>query len=515
MIATRPSSTNRRDMTFILTSNPIIHSHPVSSTSPPPCPPSWIGQIPLPSSRKQRENQVWRNVSHYAPRAREKSVKRDDSYGGLVGLGLKPQSGSLTGRNGSDKSTFDAGCVTVRPVLSPPESSYTSSSSISTSSSSLSSPIENCTFDLASTVRPRGSFWAQYPTRPLLPHSRGRCKPGRQVRKYDTPLPSPYSPSDLDDDEDDEADDALRVKTQKWFLAPPRLERAASGSTIVRQAGGSTDEAVCAVTRRNRPRRTTCRPRFKLFPLEDDVDETTEHQQHNQEILARLWREPESKATSELTDARACGGPKRDASHRMTRGLDAHEWPLRGSNEEDSEFAVLESHAVSSMPLSKHLQGDTVCWRGKHAARYNAMAGYRREDAFHSFKIMTESEPASTTSESDTRGLAAFSVQLSLVSDPSRPVTLGATSSEPCAMPPRRRSDGDLLRKRVLEWNMVLNGKVSNVRQRGDKAPRDPTRRSSCPAKLGPKISTVDESAEEREGTAQGEPYEREEFQNR
>jgi len=31
---------------------------------------------------------------------------------------------------------------------------------------------------------------------------------------------------------------------------------------------------------------------------------------------------------------------------------------------------------------------------------------------------------------------------------------------------------------------MVLNGKVSNVRAREDKAPRDSKRRSSCPAKL-------------------------------
>lgn len=117
----------------------------------------------------------------------------------------------------------------------------------------------------------------------------------------------------------------------------------------------------------------------------------------------------------------------------------------------------------------------------------------------------------------------AFSVQLSVISEPSYSGTL-CTAPEPCLQlqPPRRRSDGDLLRKRVLEWNMVLNGKVSNVRLRKDKEPRNRinTRRSSCPAKLGSTVPTVEEMASDedevdREMGEGEEVMDRREFQNR
>jgi hypothetical protein len=69
---------------------------------------------------------------------------------------------------------------------------------------------------------------------------------------------------------------------------------------------------------------------------------------------------------------------------------------------------------------------------------------------------------------------------------------------------------------------MVLNGKVSNVRLRKDKEPRDHinTRRSSCPAKLGSAVPTREqvESEEDEVDREMGEGEEvmdRREFQNR
>jgi hypothetical protein len=69
---------------------------------------------------------------------------------------------------------------------------------------------------------------------------------------------------------------------------------------------------------------------------------------------------------------------------------------------------------------------------------------------------------------------------------------------------------------------MVLNGKVSNVRLRKDKEPRDHinSRRSSCPAKLGSTVPTVEEMASDddevdREMGEGEEVMDRREFQNR
>lgn len=451
---------------------------------------------------------MWKNVSTYAPRGREKSEGRDSRpYSGFAELGLKPQSTvSQTKKEGQDKTAFYTGCVTVLPVLSPPESSYTSTStsgsSESTSSSSITSPIEQYKLD----PKPRGSFWAQYPARPPLPGSRGRVRTARY-----TPLPSPYASSDTDDDEeDDEADDALRAKSQKWFLAPPRLERASSGSTIVRQLTVAVDETA---TRRVKPKRTTGRPRFKLFHMEDDKEERTEHMDDNREVLERLFEGPGTRSsTSELTEHRR---NKREATrHELRHAIDAADWPLR---DEVVDIGHRQIDETSMGPLSKHVDRGTVCWRGKHTARYNAMVGYRDANVFQAFKDMSEPDrPSSSGHNNSDSGPVAFSVQLSLISDSSRPPTI-RTSFEPCLTPPRRRSDGDLLRKRVLEWNMVLNGKVSNVRPRGDKAPRDQGRRSSCPAKLGSTMPDLEEEQEEEEEQAVGELeyLERVDFQNR
>jgi hypothetical protein len=586
-------------MTFTLTPHSMLDSrshHPASSAStsmsPPPCPPSWIGQIPLPcSDKKQRDarGQVWRNVSRYAPRAREKSTTKVDegkADRGRINFGLKPQVSSASGEFGSRKSQLQSRSdddinngygypsVTVIPVLSPPTSSYTSSSSLisisTSSSSSLSSPN-----DLAlvspSTTKPRGSFWAQCPARPTLPHCRGRGRlPVRGYNnnnyKYNTPLPSPYSPSDLDDDDDDdedgEDDEVLRVKSQKWFLAPPppslplpRIERAASGSTIVRSGDVSstrsgTDDASSTTTtntantirNRNRARRTACersrlKLRFKLFPLDDDADDKTNHQEKNEEVLGRLLGEPEEVVLveSDLADGGEAAWKREGSGCHETRlesrsrgvEIEAYEWPLCSSPMRHegghADINLKEGKGSTAVPLAKHVEGGNVCWRARHAARYASMTAYRNTDAFQSFKSMSDLEDPALLSVDTSTKQPAFSVQLSVISEPSYSGTF-CSAAEPCPQlqPPRRRSDGDLLRKRVLEWNMVLNGKVSNVRLRKDKEPRDHinTRRSSCPAKLGSTVPTVEEVESEEDEMDQevGEGEEmthRREFQNR
>ena len=470
---------------------------------------------------------------------------------------LKPRGPSSTAGDlgGSRKSQSESdngygyGSVTVIPVLSPPTSSYTSSSSsisISTSSSSSLSSPNDLALISPSTGRPRGSFWAQCPARPTLPHCRGRGRLPVRGYRHNTPLPSPYSPSDLDDDDDDDEDGAddevLRVKSQKWFLAPPppssplpRIERAASGSTIVRSRDVSStrsgiDDASSTITttntantirNRNRARRTACersrlRLRFKLFPLDDDADEKTDHQEKNEEVLGRLLREPEEVVVvgSDLADGGVRGGGggvcKREGNgcHETRLGsrsrgieIEAHEWPLCSSSMRHEEGGHADSHpreekGSTAVPLAKHVEGENVCWRARHAARYASMTAYRNTDAFQSFKSMSDLEDPALLSIDTLTKQPAFSVQLSIISEPSYSGAL-CSAPEPCLQlqPPRRRSDGDLLRKRVLEWNMVLNGKVSNVRLRKDKEPRDHinTRRSSCPAKLGSTVPTVEE----------------------
>lgn len=593
MIATRQSTrTNRSEMTFTLTPHSMLDSrshHPASSAStsisPPPCPPSWIGQIPLPcSDKKQRDarGQVWRNVSRYAPRAREKSTTKVDagqSDKGRINFGPRPQISSTSGEFGSRKSQLQSRSdddtndgygypsVTVIPVLSPPTSSYTSSASsisISTSSSSSLSSPNDLALISPSTGRPRGSFWAQCPARPTLPHSRGRGRLPVRGYRHNTPLPSPYDPSDLDDDEDEdgEDDEVLRVKSQKWFLAPPppslplpRIERAASGSTIVRSRDVSStrsgiDDASSTTTtntantirNRNRARRTACersrlRLRFMLFPLDDDADDKTDHQEKNEEVLGRLLREPEVVVLvgSDLADGgevawkREGNGCHETRLGSRSRGVEiqAHEWPLCSSPMRHegghADINLKEGKGSTAVPLAKHVEGENVCWRARHAARYASMTAYRNTDAFQSFKSMSDLEDPALLSVDTSTKQPAFSVQLSVISEPSYSGTL-CTAPEPCLQlqPPRRRSDGDLLRKRVLEWNMVLNGKVSNVRLRKDKEPRNHinTRRSSCPAKLGSTVPTVEEMASDedevdREMGEGEEVMDRREFQNR
>jgi hypothetical protein len=285
--------------------------------------------------------------------------------------------------------------------------------------------------------------------------------------------------------------------------------------------------------------------RFKLFPLDDDADDKTDHQEKNEEVLGRLLGEPEEEVVvvgSDLADgggARGGGGVvgKREGNgcHETRLGarsrgveIEAHEWPLCSSSMRHEEGGHADSHPREEKgplaePLAKHVQGENVCWRARHAARYASMTAYRNTDAFQSFKSMSDLEGPGSMSTDTLIKQPAFSVQLSVIAEPSYSGPL-CTAPDPCLQlqPPRRRSDGDLLRKRVLEWNMVLNGKVSNVRPRKDKEPRDHinTRRSSCPAKLGSTVPTVEEMASDedevdREMGEGEEVMDRREFQNR
>jgi hypothetical protein len=285
--------------------------------------------------------------------------------------------------------------------------------------------------------------------------------------------------------------------------------------------------------------------RFKLFPLDDDADDKTDHQEKNEEVLGRLLGEPEETVVvvgSDLADGGGARGGEGVVGKREGNGchetrlgsrsrgveIEAYEWPLCSSSMRHEEGGHADSHPREekgslAVPLAKHVEGENICWRARHAARYASMMAYRNTDAFQSFKSMSDLEDPALLSNATSTKQPAFSVQLSVIAEPSYSGPL-CSAPEPCLQlqPPRRRSDGDLLRKRVLEWNMVLNGKVSNVRPRKDKEPRDHinTRRSSCPAKLGSTVPTVeevgfdedemDQEMGEGEGTVDGP-----EFQNR
>lgn len=285
--------------------------------------------------------------------------------------------------------------------------------------------------------------------------------------------------------------------------------------------------------------------RFKLFPLDDDADDKTDHQEKNEEVLGRLLGEPEETVVvvgSDLADGGGARGGEGVVGKREGNGchetrlgsrsrgveIEAYEWPLCSSSMRHEEGGHAESHPREekgslAVPLAKHVEGENICWRARHAARYASMMAYRNTDAFQSFKSMSDLEDPALLSNATSTKQPAFSVQLSVIAEPSYSGPL-CSAPEPCLQlqPPRRRSDGDLLRKRVLEWNMVLNGKVFNVRPRKDKEPRDHinTRRSSCPAKLGSTVPTVeevgfdedemDQEMGEGEGTVDGP-----EFQNR
>jgi hypothetical protein len=349
---------------------------------------------------------------------------------------------------------------------------------------------------------------------------------------YYTPFPSPFLSNGTeyddrddedDDDDDDEPDEMIRAKDHKWFLAPlVQCERAVGGSTIVRRSSAEVEVedgagARCDVdvtkARKLERRMPGRRPRFKLFHMEDDMEDKTLHQEKNEGLLRELLADdgagPEGAATAAAAKVMACAGGEvgevaragRRGARRDGRacGLSRGEWPLWPV---DRIARTTDSKDVQQPPpLSRYIHPSSpTCWRGRDHARYHSYLECRASPSFRAFMQMTEDYVDAHETPMD-RFL--FSVQLSFITTTS---DLEDKDSDPnsthCSSPPpRRRSDGDLLRKRVLEWNMVLNGKVSNVRAREDKAPRDPKRRSSCPAKL----STMRPIDEEDEGEEIGE----------
>jgi hypothetical protein len=207
------------------------------------------------------------------------------------------------------------------------------------------------------------------------------------------------------------------------------------------------------------------------------MEDKTTHQEKNQGLLSVLLG-GDGGAVAEACgeDERVTRGTRRRVQDSRICGLSREEWPL---SPVDTSLRLEDSNPTPRSPLSRHIDITSTCWRGRDYARYQCDLQCRASPSFYDFKQMTEDHVDVHESPMDS---FLFSVQLSFISTSDDQDDQDPTQ---CSLPPpRRRSDGDLLRKRVLEWNMVLNGKVSNVRAREDKAPRDPKRRSSCPAKL-------------------------------
>ncbi len=141
---------------------------------------------------------------------------------------------------------------------------------------------------------------------------------------------------------------------------------------------------------------------------------------------------------------------------------------------EDEELLVQStSPTVRGHPLPARVMEDTSSHASLKNPRYISYITMIRLPSFSAF-VRGFEEPSAPApmvafdgvSTSDTH----TSVQLS-------PTSAFPSSVDQFSPPPRRRSDGDLLRKRVLEWNMVLNGKTNGIRLRGEK---EPVQRNSC-----------------------------------
>ena len=377
-------------------------------------------------------------------------------------------------------------------IIATPRTNSTASTSMRTrrsSSASAGSSYSSSSFDRQGR-RPRATLT------PICPGSGsgGRYSRGRSAQikgnaggyYYYTPFPSPYTLDGVDsdaDEEEDQPDEMIRAKDHKWFLAPRvECERAVGGSTIVRRSSGASvsvspegrGSSVELGARKLSRRSMGRRPRFKLFHMEDDIEDKTTHQEKNEGSLSVLL------GGDGGTVAEACGESERPvrAARRGVQdsrmcGLSRGDWPLCSV---DASPQTHDSDSTPRSPLSRHIDITSICWRGRDYARYERYLQCRASPSFRAFMQMTEDHVDVHESPMDT---FLFSVQLSFIS-----TSDDQDANRRSLPPPRRRSDGDLLRKRVLEWNMVLNGKVSNVRAREDKAPRDSKRRSSCPAKL-------------------------------
>ena len=215
---------------------------------------------------------------------------------------------------------------------------------------------------------------------------------------YYTPFPSPYTLDGVDsdaDEEDDEPDEMIRAKDHKWFLAPlVECERAVGGSTIVRRSlasvageGGARCDSSDLSARKLSRRSLGRRPRFKLFHMEDDMEERTTHQEKNEGLLSVLLG-GDGGAVAE-----ACGEVKRftrgarcGVEDGRICGLSRESWPL---SPVDTLSKTEDSDSTVQSPLPRHIDITATCWRGRDYARYNSYLQWRASPSFNDFKQMT------------------------------------------------------------------------------------------------------------------------------
>lgn len=431
------------------TNPPTKHSsnYPTSPTLTP-SPPQWLAQIPLPP-RQREQSVVWkRSVSQHSPR--NESTAFATTKGRGMGLGLRP-------RESSGKCNVRGCSVTILPVLSPSEGPCDAGRQSY-------SPTSN-----QHPVKPWRSFWARQEQEPASSStSNGWYRENQPVTQPIIPLITPpYSDSDSDCESDDDVEygrcragssdlSVHGVRQPGWFRRP-QSERSQSSWASGHEQSSSTK---------------TCRGdkkiRFRLFPLEDDVDSQAAIPiATRQTLLDDLLGEPSPFES----DCFACRKPQADDNDWKRRHWRACSSPL-----EPVQPCATKASRQERQPLARHVISRHNTWTGEQEARWVSYLSFRHDPSFRAFAGLDEPivsdgndrESSSIESESpSTVQLSAITTVCSSIVDP-------GTITPP---PPRRRSDGDLLRKRVLEWNMVLSGKVTAVRPRSDKAPKEGTKR--------------------------------------
>lgn len=147
------------------------------------------------------------------------------------------------------------------------------------------------------------------------------------------------------------------------------------------------------------------------------------------------------------------GGRKACVRRRAVRGMesvDVIHWPIGGVEEKSTSTAINSDRTLPRTPPPTHpipLRLPSSPPSHPHPTPYLT---YKSHPSFLLFLLNSNTSPTLPSPSS---------VQL---------------TTPPHLHPPpaRRRSDGDLLRKRVLEWSMVLSGKVTGMKHRGEKEPR-------------------------------------------
>lgn len=218
--------------------------------------------------------------------------------------------------------------------------------------------------------------------------------------------------------------------------------------------------------------------RFKMFVSEDDREEWSEHQSRNEAALRGLLADDEECEVKHRRSSSLAKVRTRSVATTYT----AAACPL---SEPSPPALPLIPCQPSSTPLVRKLPLDPNVWLGKRLDAYIPYLAYKDTDAFASF--IGRGTHSSAEIEGDLRSVTDLSsVQFTrfnippeeyISDDPLPPIGHETEEIEEPDFfipkpPPRKRSDCDLLRKRVLEWNMVRCGKANGVRTRGEKEPR-------------------------------------------